>query len=356
MRSHRASRHAYVAQGPGVRGGRDPASVQHDPRTSPARRPRSTGAPAATCRLSSSTRHIGSACACSAGPSTRPTTRKPGRRGHPGPHPGAASAAAAIVLMHDGGGDRSQTVAQLPGLIDRLRAAGYSLGRCRRASWRPRASRSARRAVRVPLRASRGGATATTVIGSVERRQRDGLAGEVGRVVGRANVARQFEQRERVRCVGGRRRRARSGDHHRRRGRRATAVEAGAVAEHGAAARGRDARRRSAARRRRRGRGRTPWPGRCGAARRRRRPSAFRTCSRRPAGEVDCAVAEKVQRPHGAARPTLDELARQDRTARSHPARAEHRARPGRRRRAPGAGPAGSCRAGPRRCVTPGTP
>ncbi|MBA2609973.1 MAG: polysaccharide deacetylase family protein [Actinobacteria bacterium] len=32
-----------------------------------------------------------------------------------------------IVLMHDGGGDRSQTVAQLPGLIDRLRAAGYSL-------------------------------------------------------------------------------------------------------------------------------------------------------------------------------------------------------------------------------------
>jgi peptidoglycan/xylan/chitin deacetylase (PgdA/CDA1 family) len=32
-----------------------------------------------------------------------------------------------VVLMHDGGGDRSETVAQLPGLIDRLRAAGYSL-------------------------------------------------------------------------------------------------------------------------------------------------------------------------------------------------------------------------------------
>ena len=32
-----------------------------------------------------------------------------------------------VVLMHDGGGDRSQTVAQLSGLIDRLRAAGYSL-------------------------------------------------------------------------------------------------------------------------------------------------------------------------------------------------------------------------------------
>ncbi|HVT76426.1 MAG TPA: polysaccharide deacetylase family protein [Acidimicrobiales bacterium] len=31
-----------------------------------------------------------------------------------------------VALMHDGGGDRSETVAQLPGLIDRLRAAGYS--------------------------------------------------------------------------------------------------------------------------------------------------------------------------------------------------------------------------------------
>ncbi len=31
-----------------------------------------------------------------------------------------------VALMHDGGGDRSQTVAQLPGLIDRLRAQGYS--------------------------------------------------------------------------------------------------------------------------------------------------------------------------------------------------------------------------------------
>jgi peptidoglycan/xylan/chitin deacetylase (PgdA/CDA1 family) len=32
-----------------------------------------------------------------------------------------------VALMHDGGGDRSQTVAQLPGLIDRLRAEGYSI-------------------------------------------------------------------------------------------------------------------------------------------------------------------------------------------------------------------------------------
>ena len=31
-----------------------------------------------------------------------------------------------VALMHDGGGDRSQTVAQLPGLIDRLRGEGYS--------------------------------------------------------------------------------------------------------------------------------------------------------------------------------------------------------------------------------------
>jgi peptidoglycan/xylan/chitin deacetylase (PgdA/CDA1 family) len=32
----------------------------------------------------------------------------------------------AVILMHDGGGDRSQTVAQLPVLIDRLKAMGYS--------------------------------------------------------------------------------------------------------------------------------------------------------------------------------------------------------------------------------------
>ncbi|MEA2298144.1 MAG: peptidoglycan-N-acetylglucosamine deacetylase [Solirubrobacteraceae bacterium] len=37
----------------------------------------------------------------------------------PGVHPGA------IVLMHDGGGDRSHTVAALPRLIDGLRARGY---------------------------------------------------------------------------------------------------------------------------------------------------------------------------------------------------------------------------------------
>lgn len=35
-------------------------------------------------------------------------------------HPGA------VVLMHDAGGDRLQTLEQLAGLIDRLRAAGYS--------------------------------------------------------------------------------------------------------------------------------------------------------------------------------------------------------------------------------------
>jgi peptidoglycan/xylan/chitin deacetylase (PgdA/CDA1 family) len=32
-----------------------------------------------------------------------------------------------IVLMHDGGGDRSQTVAALPTIIKQLRARGYSL-------------------------------------------------------------------------------------------------------------------------------------------------------------------------------------------------------------------------------------
>lgn len=34
--------------------------------------------------------------------------------------------AGGVALMHDGGGDRSQTVAQLPGLVDRLLAQGYS--------------------------------------------------------------------------------------------------------------------------------------------------------------------------------------------------------------------------------------
>jgi peptidoglycan/xylan/chitin deacetylase (PgdA/CDA1 family) len=32
-----------------------------------------------------------------------------------------------IVLMHDGGGDRSQTVAALPQIIERIRAAGYTI-------------------------------------------------------------------------------------------------------------------------------------------------------------------------------------------------------------------------------------
>lgn len=39
----------------------------------------------------------------------------------------AAAKPGAIVLMHDGGGDRSQTVAALPLIIRRLRARGYRL-------------------------------------------------------------------------------------------------------------------------------------------------------------------------------------------------------------------------------------
>ena len=35
----------------------------------------------------------------------------------------------AIVLFHDGGGDRSQTVAALDRLIPMLKSAGYSFGR-----------------------------------------------------------------------------------------------------------------------------------------------------------------------------------------------------------------------------------
>ena len=34
-----------------------------------------------------------------------------------------------VILMHDGGGDRSVTVAALPVLIDTLRAHGYTLFR-----------------------------------------------------------------------------------------------------------------------------------------------------------------------------------------------------------------------------------
>ena len=44
------------------------------------------------------------------------------------------TARANIVLLHDGGGDRAQTVAALPRIIDGLRARGYPL-RARLASW-----------------------------------------------------------------------------------------------------------------------------------------------------------------------------------------------------------------------------
>ena len=40
---------------------------------------------------------------------------------------GTAQVPKRIILLHDGGGDRSQTVAALPAIIDRLRAAGYRL-------------------------------------------------------------------------------------------------------------------------------------------------------------------------------------------------------------------------------------
>lgn len=39
---------------------------------------------------------------------------------------GTAENSGQIILLHDGGGDRSQTVAALPQIIDRLRAAGYT--------------------------------------------------------------------------------------------------------------------------------------------------------------------------------------------------------------------------------------
>jgi len=44
-------------------------------------------------------------------------------------HVRSAVSPGAIILMHDGGGDRSQTVAALPAVIDWLRTQGYSLVR-----------------------------------------------------------------------------------------------------------------------------------------------------------------------------------------------------------------------------------
>jgi peptidoglycan/xylan/chitin deacetylase (PgdA/CDA1 family) len=52
---------------------------------------------------------------------SRPGARKISYAGISGGQPGA------IVLMHDGGGDRSQTVAALPRIIRRLRQRGYAL-------------------------------------------------------------------------------------------------------------------------------------------------------------------------------------------------------------------------------------
>ena len=41
----------------------------------------------------------------------------------------AANGSGLIVGIHDGGGDRSQTIAALPAIIDGLRARGYSFVR-----------------------------------------------------------------------------------------------------------------------------------------------------------------------------------------------------------------------------------
>jgi peptidoglycan-N-acetylglucosamine deacetylase len=52
---------------------------------------------------------------------TRPGTRAIVQRAVDGARNGA------IILMHDGGGDRSQTLAALPAIVHRLRARGYQL-------------------------------------------------------------------------------------------------------------------------------------------------------------------------------------------------------------------------------------
>jgi peptidoglycan/xylan/chitin deacetylase (PgdA/CDA1 family) len=52
---------------------------------------------------------------------TRPGTKAIVERAVQGSKPGA------IILMHDGGGDRSQTLAAVPAIVHRLRARGYKL-------------------------------------------------------------------------------------------------------------------------------------------------------------------------------------------------------------------------------------
>jgi peptidoglycan/xylan/chitin deacetylase (PgdA/CDA1 family) len=52
---------------------------------------------------------------------TQPGTRQIVRRVLAGAKPGA------IVLMHDGGGNRSQTLAALPAIVRGLRSKGYTL-------------------------------------------------------------------------------------------------------------------------------------------------------------------------------------------------------------------------------------
>lgn len=66
----------------------------------------------------------GTACAPSAGTSIPGTGRVPDRRPSPAAS-SAASGAGSVVLMHDGGGDRSATVASLDATIRSLERQGY---------------------------------------------------------------------------------------------------------------------------------------------------------------------------------------------------------------------------------------
>jgi peptidoglycan-N-acetylglucosamine deacetylase len=56
-----------------------------------------------------------------------PSTRQPGWS--VGAHVKSDTKPGAVILMYDGGGDRSQTVAALPPVIDWLRSEGYSFVR-----------------------------------------------------------------------------------------------------------------------------------------------------------------------------------------------------------------------------------
>jgi peptidoglycan-N-acetylglucosamine deacetylase len=84
-------------------------------------RPPSGAFDAATLRVLRAQRMLAVLWTIDTGDYTRPGTRAILERAVQGAKPGA------IILMHDGGGDRSQTLAAVPAIVHRLRARGFKL-------------------------------------------------------------------------------------------------------------------------------------------------------------------------------------------------------------------------------------